>query len=144
MKSTGYPLHSPVSPSLPLPCVTACHHISARLYRRAIASFRDIRTGHAVVNSTECPTTLTNNLTFVSKNTNHAIAQPVNHRPSTRKYGNEPCLFRVGVFRRLCSALTDTSPSTSPCSFQYNSPIAIHSRIYLPYIRYINLTTSRV
>jgi len=29
---TGYPLHSPVSPSLPLPCVTVCHHISAGLY----------------------------------------------------------------------------------------------------------------
>jgi hypothetical protein len=28
----GYPLHSPVSPSLPLPCVTVCHHISSRLY----------------------------------------------------------------------------------------------------------------
>ena len=27
VKSTGYPLHSPVSPSLPLPCVTVCHHI---------------------------------------------------------------------------------------------------------------------
>jgi hypothetical protein len=26
VKSTGYPLHSPVSPSLPLPCVTVCHH----------------------------------------------------------------------------------------------------------------------
>jgi hypothetical protein len=30
--STGYPLHSPVSPSLPLPCVPACHHISTGLY----------------------------------------------------------------------------------------------------------------
>ena len=29
VKSTGYPLHSPVSPSLPLPCVTVCHHISS-------------------------------------------------------------------------------------------------------------------
>ena len=29
VKSTGYPLHLPVSPSLPLPCVTVCHHISA-------------------------------------------------------------------------------------------------------------------
>ena len=29
VKSTGYPLHSPVSPSLPHPCVTVCHHISA-------------------------------------------------------------------------------------------------------------------
>jgi len=28
VKGTGYPVHSPVSPSLPLPCVTACHHIS--------------------------------------------------------------------------------------------------------------------
>ena len=27
VKSTGYPLHSPVSLSLPLPCVTVCHHI---------------------------------------------------------------------------------------------------------------------
>jgi hypothetical protein len=31
VKSTGYPLHSPVSPSLPLPCVRVCHHISAGL-----------------------------------------------------------------------------------------------------------------
>jgi hypothetical protein len=34
MKSTGYPLHSPFSPSLPLPCVTVCHHISIGLYPR--------------------------------------------------------------------------------------------------------------
>jgi hypothetical protein len=32
VKSTGYPLHLPVSPSLSLPCVTVCHHISAGLY----------------------------------------------------------------------------------------------------------------
>jgi len=32
VKSTGYPLHSPVSPSLPLPCVTVCHHISTGVY----------------------------------------------------------------------------------------------------------------
>jgi hypothetical protein len=31
VKSTGYPLHSPVSLSLPLPCVTVCHHISTGL-----------------------------------------------------------------------------------------------------------------
>jgi len=29
VKGTGYPLHSPVSPSLPLLCVTVCHHVSA-------------------------------------------------------------------------------------------------------------------
>ena len=27
VKVTGYPLHSPVSPSFPLPCVTVCYHI---------------------------------------------------------------------------------------------------------------------
>jgi len=32
VKGTGYPLHSPVSLSLPLPCVTVCHHISTGLY----------------------------------------------------------------------------------------------------------------
>jgi hypothetical protein len=32
VKSTGYPLHSPVSPSFPLPCVTMYHHISTGLY----------------------------------------------------------------------------------------------------------------
>jgi hypothetical protein len=37
VKSTGYPLHSPVSPPL-LPCVTVCHHISAGLYRQVARS----------------------------------------------------------------------------------------------------------
>ena len=32
VKGTGYPLHSPVSPSFPHPCVTVCHHISTGLY----------------------------------------------------------------------------------------------------------------
>jgi len=32
VKGTGYPLHSPVSPSLPLLCVTLCHHISTGVY----------------------------------------------------------------------------------------------------------------
>jgi len=32
VKSIGYPLHLPVSPSLPLPCVTVCHRISTGLY----------------------------------------------------------------------------------------------------------------
>jgi len=34
VKGTGYPLHMPVSPSLPLPCVTVCHHISAGVYTK--------------------------------------------------------------------------------------------------------------
>ena len=32
VKSTGYPLHSPVSSSLPLPSVTVCHQVSNALY----------------------------------------------------------------------------------------------------------------
>ena len=32
VKGTGYPLHLPVSPSLPLPCITVCHQISTGLY----------------------------------------------------------------------------------------------------------------
>jgi hypothetical protein len=35
VKSTGYPLHSSLSPSLPLPCVTVCYHISTGLYLRS-------------------------------------------------------------------------------------------------------------
>jgi len=32
VKGTGSPFHSPVSPSLPLPCVIVCHHVSTGLY----------------------------------------------------------------------------------------------------------------
>ena len=32
-KTTGYPLHSHVSPSLPLRCVTVCHQVSTELYQ---------------------------------------------------------------------------------------------------------------
>jgi hypothetical protein len=35
---TGYPLHSPVSLSLPLPCLTVFHHISTGLYRGVISA----------------------------------------------------------------------------------------------------------
>jgi len=31
VKRFAYPLHPPVFPSLPLPCVTVCHHISTGL-----------------------------------------------------------------------------------------------------------------
>jgi hypothetical protein len=34
-KGTGYPFHSRVSPSLPHPCVTVCHHISTAVYHHA-------------------------------------------------------------------------------------------------------------
>jgi hypothetical protein len=43
VKSTGYPLHSPVSPSLPKPCVNVCHHISTGRYKSAyLRRFRGI------------------------------------------------------------------------------------------------------
>jgi len=38
VKSTGYPLHSPASPSLPLSCVTLCHYISTEQYRGLLIS----------------------------------------------------------------------------------------------------------
>jgi hypothetical protein len=44
VKSTGYPLHSPVSPSLPLPCVNACHHISTGRYKNRIHQKRHVIT----------------------------------------------------------------------------------------------------
>ena len=37
VNGTGYPLHSPVSPSLPLPCVTVCHHVSNAVYHGVIS-----------------------------------------------------------------------------------------------------------
>jgi len=39
VKGPGYPLHSPVSPSLSLPCVTVCHHVSIGFYNQ---TFREI------------------------------------------------------------------------------------------------------
>jgi len=40
VKSTGYPLHSPVSRSLPLPCVTVRYHISTGVYPWRLASVK--------------------------------------------------------------------------------------------------------
>jgi hypothetical protein len=44
VKGIGYPLHWPVSPSLPLPCVTVCHHVSTGLYSLdfLISNFRRV------------------------------------------------------------------------------------------------------
>jgi hypothetical protein len=43
VKSTGYPLHSPVSPSPTLPCVTVCHHISTGLYKCSLKLFLNLQ-----------------------------------------------------------------------------------------------------
>jgi hypothetical protein len=52
VKGTGYPLHSPVSPSLPLPCVTVCHHISTGLYLKYSAVGRSVRKQDTVFSDT--------------------------------------------------------------------------------------------
>ena len=39
VKGIGYPLHSPVSLSLPLPCVAVCHHISTGVYEQLHLKF---------------------------------------------------------------------------------------------------------
>ena len=40
VKSTVYPFHSPVSPSIAILCVSACHHISTGLYQAFLAVWR--------------------------------------------------------------------------------------------------------
>ena len=47
VKSTGYPLHSPVSLSLALPCVPVCHHISTGLYILWLCIFVALRIQYA-------------------------------------------------------------------------------------------------
>ena len=42
VKGTGYPLHSPVSPSVPLPCFTVCYHISTGVYHRVSVGIHDM------------------------------------------------------------------------------------------------------
>jgi hypothetical protein len=41
-KTTGYPLHSHVSPSLPLLCVTLCHQVSTELYLLEPSNTRNV------------------------------------------------------------------------------------------------------
>jgi len=42
-KTTGYPLHSHVSPSLPRPCVTVCHQVPNTLYQQPyVINFRSL------------------------------------------------------------------------------------------------------
>ena len=43
VKGTSYPLHSPVYPSLPLPCFTVYHHVSTGLYRYIRIPFKENR-----------------------------------------------------------------------------------------------------
>ena len=54
VKSTCYPLHSSVSPSLPLPCVTVCHHISTGLYNLGSSSLHVKQAQNTAVGQRVC------------------------------------------------------------------------------------------
>ena len=54
VKGTGYPLHSPVSPSLPLPCVTVCHHISTGVYQGWSERITSDRSRATIKSHTNC------------------------------------------------------------------------------------------
>ena len=51
VKGTGYPLYLPVSPSLPQPCVTVCHHISTWVYGPNTLYVPTIRKQSSTLNS---------------------------------------------------------------------------------------------
>ena len=48
VKGIGYPLHSLVSPSLPIPCVTVCRHISTGLYIALVHAFQRVLCSHVL------------------------------------------------------------------------------------------------
>ena len=58
---TGYPLHSPVSPSFALPCITVCHHISTVLY---LPSKLHGNTSHIFLSTTTKTSNLTKTKSF--------------------------------------------------------------------------------
>ena len=60
VKSTGYSFHSPVSPSLPLPCVTVCHHISTGAYCPYTRTHGDISQTNATEERPGCSRELKN------------------------------------------------------------------------------------
>ena len=86
VKGTGYPLHSPVSPSPPLPCVTVCHHIS---------------TGHSTLykprNVTGYPlhSPVSPSVPFPCINLCHHISTGVYPKRSTRVLGPHKALYII-------------------------------------------------
>jgi len=51
VKGTGYPLHSPVSPSLSLPCVILCYLISTGVYQDIVSNLATISSLNNVLSS---------------------------------------------------------------------------------------------
>jgi len=58
VKGNGYPLHSPVFPSPPLPCVTVCHHISTGFYLSTFDCHSDVHFQENVHVQTDAVVTL--------------------------------------------------------------------------------------
>jgi hypothetical protein len=81
VKSTGYPLHSPVSPSLTLPCVTVCRHISTGLYDKY-----DVNSNSGEV------------YTFIQKENN---SFHISRRNVERDFKTFPCLHNANVLSAL-------------------------------------------
>ena len=78
VKGTGYPLHSPVSPSLPLPWVTVCHHVSTGV--------------HNITNSTKTVTYLCHKHDALCTTDVHHHCQPA--VPSLQRQGRRERLSR--------------------------------------------------
>ena len=73
VKSTGYPLHSPVSPSLPFPCVTVCHRISTGIYKVELCTSKPPLCLHGISSGDL-------HLYSENKNTNHLPCHFVYHK----------------------------------------------------------------
>ena len=77
VKGTGYPLHPPFSPSLLLPCVTVCHHISAGLYhsysKRIRCSVASLLLSFSVVVSTPHGQTISSQYFTWTRSWNHVF-----------------------------------------------------------------------
>jgi len=57
VKGTGYPLHSLVFPSLPLPCVTVCRHIPTGVHRTSWTHKYSLLCSQAAFHRTQTQTT---------------------------------------------------------------------------------------
>jgi hypothetical protein len=53
VKGTGYTLHSPFSPLLPLSCVTMCHYVSTGLYQQMLYWIAEPSTIQAPIEGTQ-------------------------------------------------------------------------------------------
>jgi len=65
VKGTGYPLHSPVPPSFPVPCVTVCHHISTGVYLSPVLCTVNVFLSYDHLSKSTAYTKVTSALNFV-------------------------------------------------------------------------------